>query len=62
MLKKRNTGEKSQIASDIRDVQLQFSLKEGIEELYKFDDDFLFPYIRDLLNELERVIQPSPMV
>lgn len=61
-VEKRSTGEKSQIASDIRDVQFQFSLKEGIEELYKFDDEFLFPYIRDLLNELERVIQPSPMV
>lgn len=58
----RTTGEKSQLASDITDVQYQFSLIEGIEELHKFDDEVLFPYIRDLFEELERVIQPSPMV
>lgn len=57
-----NTGEKSQIASDIRDVQYQYSLKEGIEELHRFDEEVLFQYISDLLNELERVVQPSPMV
>jgi len=61
-LENRNTGEKFQRASDIRDIQYQFSLIEGIEELRKFDDEVLFPYIRDLLNELEMVIQPSPMV
>lgn len=53
---------KTQLVSDIKDVQYQLSLKEGINELYKFDEEILFIYIRDLLNELEQVIEPSPMI
>lgn len=56
------TGETSQIASDIRDVQHQFSLLDGIKQLHQFDDEVLFPYIKDLLNELEKIIQPSLVV
>lgn len=57
-----STGIESQIASNITDVQLHCSLKEGIEVLVKFDDEVLFPYIRELINELERVLQPWPIV
>lgn len=56
------TNDRIQIASDIRDVQLQISLKDAIEALQLFDDNSLFPYIKDLLEELERVIKPSPLV
>lgn len=51
-----------EIASDTKDVKYKFSLEEGIEELRRFDDEVLFPYIRDLMNELERILQPSPMM
>lgn len=51
-----------QIASDIRDVQWVQSLTEDISELQKFDDEQLFPYLKALLEELERVVEPSPMV
>lgn len=58
----QSTGEKLQMPSDIRDVQWQFSLVESINELVAFDDEKLFPYIKALLEELERVLQPSPMI
>ena len=61
-IENKSNGEKTQLASDIRAVQYQLSLREGIEELHKFDDDVLFPYVKDLFNELESVIKPSPMV
>jgi len=57
-----SSGKEIQVASNIIDVQIQYSLKEGIESLFTFDNEVLFPYIRDLINELERVLQPSPMV
>lgn len=49
------------IPSDTRDVQWTQSLSENIAELKKFDDEQLFPYIKSLLEELEQVVQPSPM-
>lgn len=58
----KDTNDKIQIASDIRDVQLQFSLIEAIDELRQFDDNELFPYINSLFKELEDVIKPSPMI
>jgi hypothetical protein len=61
-INKKAIGKKIQIASDIGDVQYHFSLIEGIRELYKFDDEVLFPYIKVLFNKLEQVIQPSPIV
>ena len=57
-----NSTEKIEIASDIRDVQWVQSLKENISELIKFDNEQLFPYVKSLLEELERVVKPSPMV
>ena len=37
-LERESTGEKTQIATDIKDVRLQLSFEEGIDELYRFDD------------------------
>lgn len=51
-----------QIASDIRDVQWVQSLSDNILELQKFDDEQLYPYVKALLEELEKVIKPSPFV
>ena len=55
-IEEASTGKKTQLATDIVDVQYLFSLKEGIEELHKFDNSVLYRYLKDLLNELEKVI------
>lgn len=57
-----DNGSKEQIASDIRDVQWVQSLEENISELKRFDDEQLFPYLKALFEELERVNNPSPMI
>lgn len=58
----KDSGKKIEMASDTKDVKFGFSLEEAIEELRKFDDEMLFPYIKDLMNELEGVLEPSPMI
>ena len=41
----KDSGKKVEMASDTKDVKYGFSLEEAIEELRKFDDEMLFPYI-----------------
>lgn len=53
---------KLQLASNISDVQLRFSLREAIAELREFDDNTLYPYIKGLFQELEDVLNPLPMI
>lgn len=48
--------------SDIRDVQKIISLEDGIDDLIRFDDEQLFPYLTSLISELKRIIDPSPMI
>jgi len=48
--------------SDISDVQRIISLKDGLEELVKFDNEELFPYLEKLIIELEKAVNPSPMI
>ncbi len=48
--------------SDISDVQRIISLKDGLEELVKFDNEELFPYLEKLIIELEKAVNPSPML
>ena len=48
--------------SDIRDVQRKESVEEGIRELIAFDDERLFPYIKELIQLLNNAVDPSPMV
>lgn len=47
--------------SDIRDVQKIISVEEGLQELIKFDNESLYPYVEKLLNELKVAVNPSPM-
>ena len=56
------TGEVARIASDIRDVQYQISLEKSIVELRDFDDTVLYPYLKKLLDTIESILVPSPMI
>ena len=47
---------------DIRDVQKKVSVEKGIEELIKFDNDELFPYIKKLIDTLKNTVNPSSLV
>ena len=60
-IQNKSTGEQTKIASDIGDVQYSFSLNEAIQELYEFDDNILFPYIKALIYTLESILKPSPL-
>lgn len=48
--------------TDIREVQKKIGLYQIIRELRDFDDNVLFPYIRELLSRLETILSPSPLV
>ncbi|MBY2478568.1 hypothetical protein KWV16_16985 [Clostridioides difficile] len=48
--------------TDIRDICMQVSLNKCIDELYHFDDEILFPYIKKLFELLEGAIKPSPII
>jgi|GEM_PF-3078627 hypothetical protein len=58
----KDTGEKTQMASDIADVRYSFSLEDAIAQLVDFDDNKLFPYIRKLIDTIEDILKPSPMI
>ena len=55
-------GNQIELPVKATDVQWSFSLKDSISELIAFDDNKLFPYLSMLIAELERVINPSPIV
>ena len=55
-------GEKTKMVSDTQDVKYRISLLKSIKELHKFDEEKLFPYLKSLFEELERLVDPSPMV
>ena len=61
-VKKTNAQQFTQVASDHRDVQYTFSLEDAILELKEFDDNILFPYLQKLINTIEDILNPSPMV
>ena len=48
--------------SDIRDVQATINLIDAIEELRRFDNEKLFPYIESLFIQLETLVKPSPLI
>lgn len=48
--------------SDIRDVQATINLIDAIEELRRFDNEKLFPYIESLFTQLETLVKPSPLI
>lgn len=55
-------GDTTQLVSDISDVQYKMSLNDSIEELRRFDDEMLYPYIKGLFPQIEKLINLSPMV
>lgn len=58
----KNTGETTQMISDIQDVKYSFSLDSALLELRDFDDNILFPYIDKLIKTIEDILKPSPMI
>lgn len=58
----KQTGQVTQVASSPQDVQYSFSLEDAISELRDFDDNTLFPYIKNLISSIESILQPSPMI
>lgn len=53
---------KESYPTDIRDVRKILSMDELIEELRKFDDEKLYPYVVGLLEKLKIAVNPSPMI
>ena len=47
---------------DHTQVGYSFSLEDAIVQLVDFDDNKLFPYIRKLIDTLEDILKPSPMI
>ena len=47
---------------DIRDVRKVLSIDELIDELRRFDDEKLYPYVVDLIDKLKNSVNPSPMI
>lgn len=57
----KKTGNYIEVATNGNDVRYCYSLDEAIENLKQFDDDVLFPYVSNLILEIEKVIKPSPL-
>lgn len=53
---------KESYPTDIRDVRKILSMNKLIEELRRFDDEKLYPYIVELVEKLKIAVDPSPMV
>ena len=53
---------KESYPTDIRDVRKVLSIDELIDELRKFDDEKLYPYITGLIEKLKVAVDPSPMI
>ena len=53
---------KENYPSDIGDVQKIISLEGGINELIEFDNSSLYPYIKKLLEALNKAVNPSPWI
>lgn len=53
---------KESYPTDIRDVRKVLSMDELIEELRRFDDEKLYPYVVGLIEKLKIAVNPSPMI
>lgn len=53
---------KESYPTDIRDVRKVLSMSDLIEDLRKFDDEKLYPYIVELIAKLKTAVDPSPMI
>lgn len=47
----------TELTTDIRDLQKVDSLNERISELYKFDNEKLFPYLNELITGLNKLLE-----
>lgn len=54
--------DKESYPTDIKDVRMMLSMDDLIDELRKFDDEKLYPYIVELIEELKIAVNPSPMI
>ena len=53
---------KESYPTDIRDVRKVLSMDELIDELIRFDDEKLYPYVVELIKRLKIAVDPSPMI
>ena len=53
---------KESYPTDIRDVRKVLSIDELMDELRKFDDEKLYPYVVRLIEKLKIAVSPSPMI
>ena len=53
---------KESYPTDIRDVRKVLSIDELMDELRKFDDEKLYPYVVGLVEKLKIAVSPSPMI
>lgn len=51
-----------EIPSKIEDVQMKLDLIPAIDELFKFDNDILYPYIKSLIELLDSFVKPSKLI
>lgn len=56
------TGNLIETATNSTDVRYCLSLDNSIASLQQFDDDILYPYISNLISEIEKVIKPSSLI
>ncbi|WP_337479796.1 hypothetical protein [Phascolarctobacterium succinatutens] len=54
-------GSKVPMPDCVNDVQKTTSLHDCIEEMKNFDDEILFPYIKNLVEQLDVIVKPSPV-
>lgn len=53
---------KESYPTDIRDVRKVLSIDELTDELIKFDDEKLYPYVVELIKKLKIAVDPSLMI
>ena len=49
------------VATDSREISKTMSLSEAIPALKKFDEEKLYPYIKELIDMLFSIVNPSPL-
>jgi len=55
-------NKRHEIPTSSSDVKMEISIKEYVKKLKVFDDELLYPYIKNLLGNIEEVLRPAPYV